>query len=71
MPQLHVQCPIPGCDYITDDLDAAIVAALLTAHSMIHTQGPSAKIERVRRPTISLAGSSEDGHISNLGGRNM
>ena len=58
MPVVH--CPILGCDYVTDDVDAAIVAALITVHSMAHAPGPSAKIERVRRPTITLAGTSED-----------
>jgi hypothetical protein len=32
-----VQCSIPGCDYVTDDLDPAIVAALITAHSTTQT----------------------------------
>ena len=55
-----VQYPIVGCDYQTADLDAAIVAALLTTHSLTHTAGPVAKVERVRRPTIAAAGSTED-----------
>ena len=62
-----VQCPIPGCGYITDDLDASIVAALLNAHTTTHTH-PSgahaaslnAKVEKVRRPTITANGTSED-----------
>ncbi|KAK7108829.1 hypothetical protein V1264_016493 [Littorina saxatilis] len=57
-----VACPIPDCDYVTEDLDDVIVAALLTAHGTTHTQGPTAaaKIERVRRPVISAAGTSEE-----------
>ena len=55
-----VDCPIPGCDYKTPDLDAAIVAALLTAHSAIHTSGQAAKVEKVKRPTIAAAGTSEE-----------
>ncbi|OWF53349.1 hypothetical protein KP79_PYT25481 [Mizuhopecten yessoensis] len=31
-----VACPITDCDYVTDDLDATIVAALITAHSAVH-----------------------------------
>ena len=44
-----VQCPIPGCGYVTDDLDAAIVAALVTAHCTTHAPGPVtiAKVEKV------------------------
>ena len=61
----EVACPIPGCEYKTPDLEAAIVAALITAHSATHppvAAAPvaSAKIERVRRPTISAAGTSAD-----------
>ena len=49
-----VACPIPGCDYVTEDLNAAIVAALTTTP----TQGPTAaaKVDRV----ISVAGTSEE-----------
>ena len=55
-----VQCSIPGCDYVTDDLDAAIVAALITAHCTTHAPGPVtiAKVEKVKRPVISTAGTS-------------
>ncbi|CAG2231646.1 unnamed protein product [Mytilus edulis] len=57
-----VQCPIPGCEYVTDDLDAAIVAVLITVHSTTHAPGPvtAAKVEKVKRPVISTAGTSEE-----------
>ena len=58
-----VACPVEGCDFITDDLDAAIVAALITAHSSaVHIPGhaTAAKVEKVKRPSISAAGTSED-----------
>ena len=57
-----VRCPIEGCDYTTEDLDAAIVAALLTTHSSVHTHAPvtTAKVEKVKRPTISACGTSEE-----------
>ena len=57
-----VNCPIPGCTYVTDDLDAVIVAALLTTHGASHTNAPvaSARVEKVKRPVISIAGSSEE-----------
>ena len=58
-----VACPIPGCAYVTDDLDAAIVAALITAHSATHMHRPvaaAAKMEKVKRPVITAGGSSED-----------
>ena len=59
-----IRCPIPNCDYITEDVDAGIVAALLTAHTLTHSQaqgtGSAGKAEKVKRPTIAAGGSSED-----------
>ena len=56
-----VQCPIPGCEYKTDYLDAAIVSGLLTTHSLTHSTGhATAKVEKVKRPSIKAAGSSEE-----------
>ena len=54
-------CPIPGCTYTTDNADAVIVAALLNAHTVTHTIAPAAaRVEKVTRPTISSAGTSEE-----------
>ena len=54
-------CPIPGCTYTTDNADAVIVAALLNAHTVTHTMAPAAaRVEKVSRPTISSAGTSEE-----------
>lgn len=55
-----VACPIP--DYITDNLDAAVVATLITVHSAMHIPGTGtvAKVEKVKRPIKSTAGSSEE-----------
>ena len=55
-----VKCPIPGCEYVTGDLDAVIVAALITTHCTTHATDHSAKVEKVKRPIISTAGSSEE-----------
>ena len=57
-----VKCPIADCEYETPELDAAIVAALITAHSQTHTHATAtaAKVEKVRRPVISAAGTSEE-----------
>lgn len=59
-----VQCPVPGCDYVTPDLDPAVVAALITTHATVHTHTAqntnSSKTEKVRRPTITLSGTAED-----------
>jgi len=57
-----VQYPIPGCDYVTDDLNAAIITALITAHSTTHAPGPVtiARVEKLKRTVISIAGTSEE-----------
>ena len=65
-----IACPIAGCDYKTDDVEAAIVVELLRIHSQSHNSQPKAttwntatsqpRLEKVKRPTISASGTSED-----------
>ena len=60
-----VSCPIAECTYATPDTDPVIVAALITAHATSHatpptSAGPVARVDKVKRPTISPAGSTED-----------
>ena len=57
-----VQCSFPDCPYTTDDLPAELVLKLLDIHAGSHATPPqpTIKIERVRRPTISSAGTSEE-----------
>lgn len=59
-----VNCPIDGCPYMTPDVDAILAAALITTHATIHspatTNTAAAKTEKVKRPTVSSAGTSED-----------
>ena len=58
-----IKCPVDGCDYSTPDLEAVIGAALLNAHTTTHqARGPpqAARVERVKRPDISSAGTTED-----------
>ena len=55
------RCPL--CDYETDDVSDTITAVLLSSHAISHQPGAttsSAKVERVKRPVISSAGTSED-----------
>ena len=61
------KCPFPECAYETEEVTDALAAVLLSMHSSgTHAaQGttntnPNTKLERVCRPTISAAGSSED-----------
>ena len=65
------KCPYPECTYETDEAEGQLAATLLSIHSAgahNHTQvgGDSqiqpakAKVEKVRRPTVSAAGSSEE-----------
>ena len=57
-----IECPVPDCTYATPaNTDAIVVAALLNAHATsYHSRDTSAKVEKVKRPTISTAGSSEE-----------
>ena len=60
--------PFPDCTFETDDVQDSLAAVLMSVHSTgTHTAAaPStsgnaaAKVEKVCRPTISTAGSSED-----------
>ena len=65
------RCPYPECTYETDDAEDQLAATLLSIHSAgAHnhtqanggstTQAATAKVEKVRRPTVSAAGSSEE-----------
>ena len=61
------QCPFPECTYETDDVKDELAAVLLSVHSTgTHTDSPAsaapaaARVEKVRRPTVSAAGSSEE-----------
>ena len=65
------QCPFPECTYETDEVTDVLVAVMLSVHSQgTHaTPGvtattpsiaPNTKLEKVRRPTVSVARSSED-----------
>ena len=61
-----IQCPVAGCTYATEDVDATLAASLLNLHCTDHATraAPSTtttpQVEKVRRPTISPAGTSED-----------
>ena len=61
MPQ--ISCPITGCDYKTEDVDPTVAVALINLHATQHAVPAAtspAKLEKVKRPTVSSAGSSED-----------
>ena len=56
-----VSCPIEGCTYATPDVEAVVVAALLTTHSTVHTSASrTSKDGKCRRPIITANGTSED-----------
>ena len=61
------QCLFPECTYETEDVKDELAAVLLSVHSTgTHTASPAsaapaaARVEKVRRPTVSAAGSSEE-----------
>ena len=62
------KCPFPECTYETEDVEDALAAVLISVHSSgTHTSATTnsqhtnaAKIEKVKRSTISATGSSEE-----------
>ncbi|XP_028411560.1 uncharacterized protein LOC114534203 isoform X2 [Dendronephthya gigantea] len=59
------RCPYPDCEYETADVEDALAAVLLTVHSNgSHNNNQAtttiSKGEKVKRPTISRSGTSED-----------
>ena len=60
------ECPFPDCDYATTDVSDALAVTLLQMHCtgvhMIPNTAASTnvKVEKVRRPTLSSGGSSEE-----------
>ena len=61
-----IGCPIDGCDYETPDVDPIVAAALITTHATVHQAGQAptaatpARAEKVKRPSISSAGTTEE-----------
>ena len=47
-----VNCPRPDCDYCTDDVEAILVAALLSAHTTIHLGGGNNQSSHIRPPPM-------------------
>ena len=63
------QCPLPSCDYATDDVPNGIAIQMLTIHATTHAPAAGAstgqtststRLEKVRRPTVSASGAGED-----------
>jgi hypothetical protein len=48
-----VKCPFDGCDYVTDDLEATIVVALIKAHTTAHTVGKVVTAKTPAEPKTS------------------
>ena len=62
------KCPIPACTFETDNLDPVIMAALVTTHAKVHDNTmTSAKVGRVKRPTVSSAGREGQGRAKYCG----
>ena len=57
-----INCPISTCEYTTPpDASPEVVVVLLQLHAKDHETQPSrAKMEKVKRPTISAGGTSEE-----------
>ena len=71
MTTISLKCPVPDCDYSTEVASEAIVIALLTAHTTIHThpQGPSisepraARGPKLDRPKVDVGISAEEWNV--------
>ena len=62
-----MKCPIVACEFETAEVeDGAIIAAILNLHASSHAASThaataqAARAEKLKRPTISSAGSSEE-----------
>jgi hypothetical protein len=55
-----IKCPIEGCEYETPDVEPVVAAALITVHATSHGPTQAARVEKVKRPSISSAGTTED-----------
>ena len=61
-----IKCPAPGCNHnFSDSLDVGVLTALInlhakTAHPAHTATAAPAKAEKVKRPTVSAAGSREE-----------
>jgi len=58
-------CPIPGCDFATQDVDVVGAAAILNVHSHVHVTTPTRAQPTVRgpkleRPKLKLNSTNED-----------
>ena len=58
------KCPIQGCEYKTPDVDPVIAVTLImayaTSHQMPGQPMQTARVEKVKRPSLSSAGTTED-----------
>jgi len=58
-----IACPIDGCAYTIEDVEAVVAAALLTVHNNVHVSAPSPAVKqnalKIQRPSISR-GSTEE-----------
>ena len=71
-----IKCPIPGCDYSTDDVDATIVVQLLQLHQVAHVQPQgsptsAAKVEKAKDHQSAYLGQVKNGRIFVPDGMNM
>ena len=61
MPRHH--CPFPNCDFVTEDVNDELATIMFKLHADgIHsaTQNKPAKAENVKRPSVSIGGTTEE-----------
>ncbi len=58
---VKVPCPMPECNFVAEDVEPSIVAALLQIHASVHSSGggASARGPKLDRPRIDLGADQE------------
>ena len=55
-----LKCPIPGCEFKTDDVEVVGAAAIITIHGQVHASDGTDRAPKLERPIIKANGSCED-----------
>ena len=61
---VQIACPLEGCTYTANAADSTLAASLLNLHARAHQHDNQsshmAKVEKVKRPTVSSGGTDEE-----------
>lgn len=57
---VKVTCPLPDCDFETEDLDATVVVVVLQIHASTHQSGNPVRGPKLDRPRINTGANQEE-----------